>query len=246
MKGKRFCKIISMLGAISLITISTFNPITLAEEKIELNDNSVNKKFQRAETDSLNQDSNKVVTPMKEWLLPEDNSKERTKSITHVLIHFMSNAVAKPQNPYNVKDAYNSFLDNGLSAHYLIDRTGFVYQFVNENRVAYHAGKGSILNQPKYTNKLNEYSIGIELLGIGTWEEMLIMMAEETYNLISPHNIGYTDAQYKSLKLLLDDICKRNPSIQKDRNHILGHDEYAKDRKTDPGSLFDWNKISLK
>ncbi|HDR6958360.1 TPA: N-acetylmuramoyl-L-alanine amidase [Bacillus cereus] len=246
MKGKRFCKLTSILGATSLITIASFNAVTLAEEKSKINENNENKTFQRAETDSLNQNSNKVMLPIKKWFLPEDNSKERTESITHVLIHFMSNAVAKPQNPYNVKDAYNSFVDNGLSAHYLIDRTGFVYQLVNENRVAYHAGKGSIPDQPNYTNRLNEYSIGIELLGIGTWEEMSIMMSEETYNLISPQNIGYTDAQYKSLKLLLDGIYKRNPSIPKDRNYILGHDEYAKDRKTDPGSLFDWNRIGFK
>ena len=56
-------------------------------------------------------------------------------------------------------------------------------------------------------------------------------------------HIGYTEAQYKSLSLLLDDILARNKKMKRDRNHIIGHDEYAPARKTDPGSLFDWSKI---
>ncbi|WP_242285078.1 N-acetylmuramoyl-L-alanine amidase [Bacillus cereus group sp. BfR-BA-01394] len=242
---KNFHKAISMIGLTSVLSMATFGPIALAEEKT-VNNNLQNKKLKTLKMNSLNSPSDRVKSPIQRWTLPEKNSKVRTEPITHVLIHFMSNAVAKPKDPYNVRDAYNSFLDNGLSAHYLIDRNGLVYQLVNENRVAYHAGKGSISNYPEYTNKLNEYSIGIELLGIGTWKEMEIMMSRDTYELISPDNIGYTDVQYKSLKLLLEDIYKRNPNIQNDREHILGHDEYAKDRKTDPGSLFDWSKVGFK
>jgi N-acetyl-anhydromuramyl-L-alanine amidase AmpD len=136
-------------------------------------------------------------------------------------------------------------VNNGVSTHYLIGRNGEVFRLVDENRVAFHAGRGSLPGFPGYENRLNEYSIGIELLAIGTQEEMLAFMPAQTYQLISPSNIGYTDAQYRSLNLLLDDILRRQPSIVRDRRHIIGHDEYAPGRRTDPGRLFDWSRIKV-
>ena len=180
--------------------------------------------------------------PIHNLYLPLENSRP---SRTHVVIHFMSNALNNPQNPYNVQEAYRSFLDNGFSSHYLIDRSGEVYRLVDENRVAFHAGKGDLPGFPTYKDKLNEYSIGIELLAIGTRDEMLTMISPQTYDLISPSNYGYTDAQYRSLNLLLDDIIGRHPTIKKDRQHIVGHEEYAPGRKRDPGKLFDWSRINF-
>lgn len=92
---------------------------------------------------------------------------------------------------------------------------------------------------------MNEYSIGIEMLAVGTRDEMLPIMSGKTYDLISPSNIGYTDAQYRSLNRLLDGIPQRHPTIQRDRQHIVGHNEYAPGRKTDPGKLFDWSRIVM-
>lgn len=82
-------------------------------------------------------------------------------------------------------------------------------------------------------------------MAIGTEKEMSTMLSSSAYKKINPENIGYTDAQYKSLKLLLNDILKRNPGIEKNRIHIIGHDEYAPGRKTDPGSLFDWSRLGF-
>ncbi|MCY9512279.1 hypothetical protein M5W68_01620 [Paenibacillus larvae] len=62
--------------------------------------------------------------PIKDWLLPLKNSEERTKDITHVMIHFISNAVQKPKDPYQENDIYNIFNDYGLSSHYMINRNG--------------------------------------------------------------------------------------------------------------------------
>ncbi|WP_231515001.1 N-acetylmuramoyl-L-alanine amidase [Oceanobacillus salinisoli] len=181
----------------------------------------------------------------KNVLLPDENSKIRETPITHVLIHFTSNVLNKPDDPYQYEDIRKVFMDYGLSAHYLIGRNGEIYQLVPENRVAFHAGKGGLANFPEYKDKLNDYSIGIEMMAIGTKEEMSIMMSEDFYESIHPKDIGYTDAQYESLTLLLKDIWTRNPSVKKDRDHIIGHDEYAPDRKTDPGTLFDWSRIGF-
>ena len=51
-------------------------------------------------------------------------------------------------------------------------------------------------------------------------------------------------AQYASLRLLLDDILYRYPAIRRDRSHILGHEEYNPS-KNDPGALFSWERIGV-
>jgi N-acetyl-anhydromuramyl-L-alanine amidase AmpD len=175
--------------------------------------------------------------------LPGHVSEKRETPITHAVIHFSSNAQEKPDDPYRILDTYDIFSTYGVSSHYVIDRTGKLYQFVTENRIAYHAGKGSLANYPTYENKLNAYSIGIEIHAIGTKEEMSSMLTEEDYDNIDPIHIGYTAEQYETLKDLLINISAFYGTMPLDREHIIGHDEYAPERKTDPGSLFDWEHL---
>ncbi|HLS65671.1 MAG TPA: N-acetylmuramoyl-L-alanine amidase [Pseudogracilibacillus sp.] len=177
--------------------------------------------------------------------LPADVSEERTEPITHIVLHFSSNAGIDHSDPHDVHAVRQIFIDYGVSSHYIIDRDGTIYELVSNDRVAYHAGKGRIPNEPQYTDRLNHYSIGIELLAIGTKEEMASMIDEETYDKIAEEHLGYTDEQYDALDALIDVLVTRHPQLEKTRNHIIGHDEYAPDRKTDPGSLFDWGKIEL-
>lgn len=177
--------------------------------------------------------------------LPQQNSAERDDKITHIVLHFISNAAVKPNDPYQVQDIRNLFINYGVSAHYLIGREGDIYLLVPENRIAFHAGKGGLANFPSYNDRLNDYSIGIEIMAIGTEKEMASIMPSQTYHSIEKSQIGFTNAQYESLNRLLDDIVKRNPHVKRDRKHIIGHDEYAPNRKTDPGSLFKWSNIGL-
>ncbi|MFA9556520.1 N-acetylmuramoyl-L-alanine amidase [Evansella sp. AB-rgal1] len=180
-----------------------------------------------------------------ENLLSLENSEERSENITHVVIHFMNNASRNQQDPFNLKEIHSIFMEYGVSAHYVIDRDGEIIQLVEEGRVAYHAGAGFLFDYPLYENSLNAYSIGIELLAIGTEEEMLPVMTSEAYQTIHPEFIGYTEEQYVSLNNLLEVLYVRYPDIKQDRRHIIGHDEYAPGRKQDPGSLFDWTKIGF-
>lgn len=182
---------------------------------------------------------------MTEYLLPFSNSEERVEATTHVVLHFSSNALNNPKDPYRIEDTYNIYKNYGISAHYVIGRAGEIYLFVSEDRVAYHAGKGKLAAFPEYNDQLNHYSIGIELLAMGTREEMIPIITAEKADLIDPALIGYTQAQYNALNTLLNDITARHPSIKRNRNHIVGHDEYSLYRKTDPGSLFNWSKIGL-
>lgn len=177
--------------------------------------------------------------------LPPELSKPRNAKITHIMIHYISNASMNPRSPYEIKDVLSIFKQYGVSTHYLINRNGDIFQLVPENRIAFHAGKGSLPNFPQYTNKLNDYSIGIELLAIGTENEMISVMSKDQYSKVNPSFVGFTTEQYDSLNHLVKDILKRNPSVINDRKHVIGHDEYAPNRKFDPGSLFSWSKISV-
>ncbi|KKK37494.1 hypothetical protein WQ57_13710 [Mesobacillus campisalis] len=184
--------------------------------------------------------------PVTHSFLPGKNSKARTAPPTHIVIHFVSNALENPENPYVFEDIKNMFIDYEISSHYLITREGKIHQLVPESLAAFHAGSaGSLPHFPEYKNKLNDYSIGIELMGIGTESEMNMMVPPEIYHSLSPEHIGYTEEQYQALKTLTDDILSRNTQIKKDRSHIIGHSEYAPERKTDPGSLFNWSRLGL-
>jgi N-acetyl-anhydromuramyl-L-alanine amidase AmpD len=184
-----------------------------------------------------------ILIPVIKDFMPRLNFVPQGDVKTHVVLHFTSNAVADPESPYVYEEVMKNFIDYEVSPHYMIDRKGEIYYLLPESRAARHAGKGNLSGYPDYKDHLNRYSIGIELMAIGTEEEMATIMSSEHYKTIPPEHIGYTEAQYKALNLLLGDIVARHKEIKKDRNHIIGHDEYAPDRKTDPGSLFDWSKI---
>jgi hypothetical protein len=53
---------------------------------------------------------------------------------------------------------------------------------------------------------LNDYSIGYEQMAIGTEAKMQSMMSKNHYGKISKEHIGFTEAQYKSHYLFLNDI----------------------------------------
>ncbi|WP_172371506.1 N-acetylmuramoyl-L-alanine amidase [Sporosarcina jiandibaonis] len=198
-------------------------------------------------TGNLNFASPMTITsiPTINYLLPQKNSEDRITPITHIVFHFTSNAAQKPEDPYNPNDIRETFVDYGISAHYMIGREGEIYLLVPENRIAHHAGEGDLKDFPHYKDQLNKYSIGIEMLAIGTKEEMNSMVPANIYDSIPGLHIGFTEAQYQSLRRLVNDIVNRNPAIKKDRAHIIGHDEYAPSRKTDPGSLFSWSEIGF-
>src|SRR5690606_17269849 len=72
-----------------------------------------------------------------DYHLPLQNSEVRTEIPTHVVLHFISNVGNNVLDPYNLQDVYSIFLEYGVSAHYLIGRSGEIYQLVPEERIAY-------------------------------------------------------------------------------------------------------------
>ena len=169
-----------------------------------------------------------------------------TATIDTVLLHFSSDVIKNPDDPYRVSRMIDIFTTYSVSAHYMVARDGTVLRLVPETRVAFHAGKGRRPTPPEHLNTLNESSIGIEILAIGSKKDMSIFkMDYDALVAARPELRGYTAAQYRAISALLDDIVARNPRVKRDRTAIIGHDEYAPGRKTDPGELFDWTRIGL-
>lgn len=102
-----------------------------------------------------------------------------------------------------------------VSAHVVIDRLGMITQYVPFHKRAWHAGASCFLGR----NQCNDFSIGIELEGLDT--------------------IPYTASQYAVLGNLVQTLMKTYPAITADR--IVGHQDIAPGRKTDPGPCFDWS-----
>lgn len=170
-----------------------------------------------------------------------DFSWEQEYPPEYVMIHFCSAVVNHRDDPYNINYVRQTFIDADVSIHYLLDRDGTVYCYIPEDRVAWHAGVGTWQNNEKYTNKMNLYSIGIEVMGIGSYNDMSSYLTKKEYKALPDEVIGFTDAQYTALKDLIADICQRN-NIPLDREHIIGHQDFSP-KKKDPGELFDWSRI---
>ena len=110
-----------------------------------------------------------------------------------------------------------------VSAHYLIGRKGNLIKMVEENNIAWHAGKSRWKN---YIN-LNSQSIGIELVNKG-------------------HRYGYENFSKRQIAklLILCKIIKKKYKIK--HSNILGHSDIAPLRKMDPGEKFPWHLLKKK
>ncbi|MFP6782486.1 MAG: 1,6-anhydro-N-acetylmuramyl-L-alanine amidase AmpD [Gammaproteobacteria bacterium] len=103
-----------------------------------------------------------------------------------------------------------------VSSHFLIERTGILKQFVSTNMRAWHCGESSFNGR----TRCNDFSIGIELEGCD--------------------DIGFTEKQYTVLNHVLVELVGAYPNVSDER--IVGHQDIAPRRKTDPGPHFDWDR----
>lgn len=110
-----------------------------------------------------------------------------------------------------------------VSCHYLIDRRGKIIKMVEENKIAWHAGKSKWQN----LENLNKYSIGIELVNKG-------------------HKFGYQNFTDLQIKVLIKLCLKLKKKYKIKTTNILGHSDIAPTRKKDPGEKFPWKKLYSK
>ncbi len=115
-----------------------------------------------------------------------------------------------------------------VSSHYLIrDDPPEIYQLVDENRRAYHAGVSSW----KGHTQLNAASIGIEIVNRGFIRNE---KGERVW-------FDYPPAQQDAIVALVKDIVQRHQILPE---RVLGHSDIAPQRKQDPGPRFPWKKLA--
>lgn len=158
---------------------------------------------------------------------PSPNFNQRPHSSVDTLV---VHNISLPPNEFN-NDNIERFFCNQLdcsshpyfeeikglevSSHLLIKRTGEVVQFVQFDQRAWHAG----ISRLGERENCNDFSIGIELEGAD--------------------DIPYEEIQYQVLAEVTLALQQAYPAIIQDK--IVGHEDIAPGRKTDPGPAFNWN-----
>ena len=150
-----------------------------------------------------------TYTLCKDFISP--NFDNRTKKIDMIVIH----STHLPRDKW-IKEVCDKSVK--LSAHYLIDLKGKIYQLVEDNKRAWHAG----ISHWRGKNSLNDNSIGIELVDTTDKDKRIKI---------------FPNKQMDSLIELLKSLIKK----YKIPNHnIVPHSDIAPDRKSDPGENFNW------
>ncbi len=146
---------------------------------------------------------------------PNYNDRRNGAQADMILIHYTGMPTAKGALE-RLCDA-----EAQVSAHYLIEKNGKIWQMVDEDKRAWHAGVSSWQG----VTDINSCSIGIELENGG-------------------HEIGYElfpDEQIETLIVLCRDIMtRRNITPQR----VIGHEHVAPGRKLDPGPTFPWERLA--
>lgn len=104
-----------------------------------------------------------------------------------------------------------------VSAHYLLDVTGEASLLVDEERRAWHAGRGSWQGQ----DDVNSRSIGIEIVNGGAHP--------------------FPEPQMAALEEMLAGIMARWRIAPEG---VIAHSDLAPERKIDPGPRFDWRRLA--
>ncbi len=132
------------------------------------------------------------------------------RSVRSIVLHYTQ---------VNLNETLKIFLDQKkqLSSHYVITEDGEVIQLVNDEDVAWHAGKSFW----RGLENLNNSSIGIELVNDGKSE--------------------FSSQQISNLINLLDNLRSK---FTIDDINIIGHSDIAPLRKKDPGIMFPWDFLN--
>ena len=146
---------------------------------------------------------------------PSPNADEREGGISTLVMHYTGMPTAR-----SAIDLLKSSQAK-VSAHYVVDEDGTIYNLVPEAKRAWHAG----VSYWRGRRMLNDASIGIEIVNPG-------------------HEWGYRPfpaVQMQAVRLLSEGIILRHGIQPRD---IVAHSDIAPNRKQDPGELFDWSWLA--
>ncbi len=135
---------------------------------------------------------------------------ERKLPISMLVIHSMA---------HGAQEGIKQLADLQLSAHYVVDYDGSVYQCVSEDKRAWHAG----LSFWNGITDINSASVGIE---------------------VCHRSLGQSHFNRKQIASLIElcgDIVNRRQIAP---TMIVGHSDIAPERKPDPGKGFPWRELA--
>jgi N-acetylmuramoyl-L-alanine amidase len=146
---------------------------------------------------------------------PSPNLNERLHTLDMLVLHYTGmrdgpSALARLCDPASQ-----------VSAHYMVEEDGRIFQIVPEDKRAWQAGRSWWQGD----EDLNSRSIGIEIVNGG-------------------HDFGlppFPDRQIDAVIELCRGIFSRWPIPQ---NRIVAHSDIAPDRKEDPGERFPWKRLA--
>ncbi len=159
-------------------------------------------------------------------------------SPTYLIMHYTAGSSAESSVAHLTKKSAKA------SAHLVIARDGSITQLVPFNRVAWHAGK----SRWQGLKGMNGHSIGIELDnagqltgGPGHWKAWFGRSYDDADVVVAAHRFEteekgwhrYTEAQLAAALEVGEALFDKYGLVD-----VLGHDDIAPQRKTDPGPAF--------
>lgn len=143
----------------------------------------------------------------------------------------------------NFDRSVNIFLKGSASTHYMIAQDGEVFQFVADEKRAYHAGPGAL----KFNSKLNNNYVTEETLkgrnkdselgkGSGDMNSWSIGI-ENVNSAFEPFTEVQTQANIHLHEKLINEFGI-NPK------NLLSHAEWALGRKVDPSPYYNWKALA--
>lgn len=188
-----------------------------------------------------------------------NHSSRHGKTIEGVVVHYTGGG--------NALGSVRWLCDReaGVSAHFVISRSGTVWQIVPLSRAAWHAGKSEMWTRGgEVQSEANLFTIGIELANHGNVRQIDGDFYFDAGGVTFPYHRAtpwparlefdngkivegfwerYPDAQLDALQSLL--LWIANEGHKEAASNLVGHEEIAMPlgRKIDPGPLFPWDRF---
>ncbi len=146
---------------------------------------------------------------------PNFSARPENISIDTIVLHYTGMK--------STKEAIRRMCDASteVSCHYCISEQGDIFQLVDDESKAWHAGKSFWRGR----ENINNYSIGIEIANNG-------------------HEWGYRPFEEEQIDSVIS-LCKNLIEKYEIKPfNIVGHSDIAPDRKEDPGEFFPWKLLA--
>lgn len=185
-----------------------------------------------------------IGTTVEQIACPKNNKLFSTAMPDTLIIHYTAGRSAESSVNFLAKDSVKA------SAHLVVGRDGKIFQLVDFNKIAWHAGVSEYAGRSGF----NAYSIGIELDNAGplqktgdqykswfgkNYPEEEVVKAKHRNENTEKYWHAYTEEQITACYSICELLIDSYPQIK----YMLGHEEISPGRKTDPGPAFPLDKF---